>query len=697
MSVMDVDKIKVLMVDDDEDDYIIIRDYLSEIREVKYDMTWTDEYASALEHIRENSYDVFLFDYRLGKHNGLELLQELAGSGCKTPAILLTGQDDHDIDMQAMKSGAYDYLVKNQIGPSVLERSIRYAMEHKKMEDELFQEKERAIVTLESIGDSVITTDVNGVITHLNVVAEKVTGWKNDEVRELYFFDAVRFVNELTREIVDDPIAKVMQQKKIIKFPGQTILINREGREYAIEGTVSPIHNRGNDIIGTVIIIHDVTDNRELSKRLYYQASHDSLTGLANRFNFEERLRQLVDDARYLNQEHALFYLDLDQFKIINDTCGHFAGDQLLKQIASLMKETVRQNDVIARLGGDEFGILLKDTPVYKACDVATKICKIIKEFHFNWKDKLFTIGVSIGVVAVNARYSDFERILIAADQSCYIAKEKGGNRFHLYQDDDQELSERHDEMQLMLKLTKAFEEDQFCLHCQPIVPLSTGGQQEWYEILIRMLNKGGRMILPNAFLPTAQRYNMMLAVDRWVISTFFNYYEQNRMGDRGKNPIRFNINISGSSLNNEHFLEFVYEQLNEHHVIPQTICFEITETTAIANFNKAVQFIQKLKSLGCKFALDDFGSGLSSFNYLKHLPVDFVKIDGIFVKNIIENSVDSAMVTAINEIAHLMGIETVAEFVENQSILEKLKEMGVDYAQGTWVGDPMPLDRIPV
>jgi diguanylate cyclase (GGDEF)-like protein/PAS domain S-box-containing protein len=694
---MNQETIRVLLVDDDEDDYVITRDLLAEVREVHYEMEWVSTCQSALDFIVQKKYDVCLFDYCLGEGNGLWLLREVIGRGYRVPVIMLTGQGDHGIDLEALKAGAADYLVKGDLQSSLLEHAIRYALERKRMDDELFQEKERAIVTLESIGDSVITTDLHGMITQLNPVAEKITGWSNAEAEGLPFHDIITLISEVTRKPIDNPVVQVLSQNMIINFSNQTVFINRNEQEYAVEGTASPIRNRENQIIGIVIVMHDVTGTRELSRKIAYQASHDPLTDLYNRAIFEEYLRQLLDDAKDQNHEHVLFYLDLDRFKIVNDTCGHFAGDQLLRQVSSTMKQKIRKMDIIARLGGDEFGIILTNYPFSQAYEIGEKIRQAVSDIHFLWDEKLFSIEVSIGAVAINSECKSVEYLLGIADQSCYMAKEKGGNQIHFFLDDDCEFSDRWGETQWISVLNQAFVENSFCLYFQPIIAIADGNPKEHIELLLRLRDKKKRIILPSLFLPAAQRYNMMTAIDRWVIDFYLRFYEKNYQGiPVDKIPV-FTMNLSGSSLNDDHFLRFLKEQLLNYRIPPNIICFEITETIAINNYNKAIQFINELKSMGCLFALDDFGVGLSSFNYLKKLPIDYIKIGGAFIQNLMDSPLDYTIVESINQIGHILGIRTIAEVVENETVFEVIRKIGIDYGQGFWFGKPQPIECLAV
>ncbi len=686
-------KIKLLIIDDDEDDYFLIRDLLSDIREVKYETSWASSYRLALQALESNKFDACLLDYRLGEHTGLDLLQEIMDRGFRIPTILLTGQGDHAIDIEAMNVGASDYLVKGEVGPVILERSIRYAMERKRMEDELFDEKERALVTLASIGDSVITTDNNFRIIYMNQEAETITAWKNEEVQGLLLPQILTVFNEITRESLGNPVEKVLREGKKINFSSKALLVNREGGEYAIEATASPIRNREEKITGIVIVLRDVTRTRELTKKISYQASHDSLTGLVNRGKFEEQLQQVIESAKYQNLSHVLFFMDLDRFKIVNDTCGHFAGDQLLKQISNLLEKNLRHSDVVARIGGDEFAVILENCPLLKAQEIANKICRTIQNYRFAWRENQFTIGISIGVVEIDAGSVSADRVLNDADEACYMAKENGGNKVHVYQKNG-EIAKHSGEVRWVLDINRAFEDNRFRLFYQPIVPLTGDNNVNHYEILIRMLDRKGNLIYPGSFLPAAQRYKLMPSIDRWVINTYFSFYVVNYQ-KRSNKPVFCNINLSGLFLNEEFALEYIEDQFRQYQVPPETICFEITETLAIANFDKVIKFIQKLRNIGCRFALDDFGNGLATFSYLKNLPVDYVKIDGSFVKHMVDNMVDSAVVESINQIAHLMNIKTIAEFVESEVVFMKLKEIGVDFAQGYWIAKPAALEVI--
>jgi diguanylate cyclase (GGDEF)-like protein len=433
---------------------------------------------------------------------------------------------------------------------------------------------------------------------------------------------------------------------------------------------------------------------RRAEDAIRHMAYHDALTDLVNRSEFERRLAQALSSAKERGLSHALLYMDLDQFKLINDTCGHVAGDELLRQLAVLFQDLVRGNDTLARLGGDEFGALLESCPLEHAEQIAEDFRRTISDFRFVWRDKPFGICVSIGLVPITAHSANVSAMLSHADMACYAAKGQGRNRVHVYSEGDEELARRHGDMQWVPRIKQALEEDRFLLYRQTIVPvLSAAGSTANFEFLIRLRENDGSIIGPAAFIAAAEHYNLMPALDRWVIEHAFAYLgEVYGQAPPPQNPGAFFINLSGTSLSDQSFFEFIHEKLQEHELAASMICFEITETAAICNLGKAVEFIKEIREAGCKFALDDFGSGLSSFSYLKTIPVDFVKIDGSFVRNILNDPMDRAIVEAINEICHVAGIRTVAEFVETPEIKHELQTIGVDYMQGYGVSEPEPI-----
>ncbi|MFA7318291.1 MAG: EAL domain-containing protein [Sulfuricella sp.] len=437
----------------------------------------------------------------------------------------------------------------------------------------------------------------------------------------------------------------------------------------------------------------------EATERLSYQASHDALTGLVNRREFERRLERALAIARESGRMYALCYLDLDQFKIVNDTCGHVAGDELLRQLTLLLQSKVRDTDTLARLGGDEFGVLLDNCPPQQAEFVADLLRQTVKDFHFVWKEQSFAIGVSIGLVTINQDTGSLDVVLSCADAACYAAKDKGRNRVHLYREEDGDLVQRQGEMNWVARITHAIEENRFRLYYQTIMPLQEPDHEgKHFEILLRLIDDDGQIVPPMAFIPAAERYNLMPSIDRWVVSSAFGLYWKvfpECIKSEEKKCHTFTVNLSGPSLCDEHFLEFIKRQFALYKVPYKHVCFEITETAAITNLTKATDFISELRSHGCRFSLDDFGSGLSSFTYPKNMQVDYLKIDGSFVRDMVDDAIDEAMVSSINQVGHVIGLKTIAEFVENDAVLEKLREMGVDFAQGYGIEHPKPLEDL--
>ena len=569
--------------------------------------------------------------------------------------------------------------------------------EKKRSEDALFLEKVRAQVTLESIGDGVITTDAEGRIVYMNPVAEQFTEWKGDAARGKPLSEVFKIFDENSNRLEEYPIHYCLQEGRIIRHDSHHLLMSHEGGKIEVQDSAAPIRDRDGAILGAVVVFHDVTEIQSMARRMAFLASHDPLTGLLNRREFETRLNQVLESAQAGRREHALLYLDLDQFKIVNDTCGHIAGDELLKQLANHMQKEIRASDVLARLGGDEFGVVLEDCSVDKAKQIADLLRQSVKDFRFLWESRTFEIGVSIGLVPISRDSGGITEVLSAADSACYVAKDHGRNRIHIYQPGDRAMAQRRGEMQWVHRLRQGLENNSFDLYCQAIVPLGeeASPSARFYEILVRVQDED--LVLPAAFIPAAERYHLMPSIDRWVIKTVFSMLEEYQARSGGGEPgsARFAINLSGQSLGDEKFLEFVMQQFAQHHISPASICFEITETAAIANLARARDFIARLKSMGCRFALDDFGSGLSSFGYLKSLSVDYLKIAGDFIEGMVEDPVDHAMVDAINQIGHVMGLTTIAESVENAPILNSIREMGVDYAQGLGIDTPKPLHQV--
>jgi diguanylate cyclase (GGDEF)-like protein/PAS domain S-box-containing protein len=564
--------------------------------------------------------------------------------------------------------------------------------DRKLYEDALFREKESAQITLQSIGDGVITTDSKCNVEYINPIAEELTGWKVDDASGRPIDEIFRGFHEETCEPLENPLAVSMRRDRAIKSVRPTLLIRRDGNELYIESTASPIRDGKGTVTGGVLVFHDVSESRDLNRRLSYHASHDILTGLVNRAEFENRVERALKSARARETSYALLYLDLDQFKIVNDSCGHSAGDALLGQLGTLLKAKIRWRDTLARLGGDEFGVLLESCSLDEAMNTAENLRVAIGDYKFVWEERTFRLGVSIGVVPITADNEDVAALLTAADSACAAAKEAGRNRIHSFQENDIDLMRRRREMQWAARINNALEDNRFELFRQTIQPLQVEEEGAHYEILLRMRDESGGIISPGLFIEAAERYGITPKIDRWVIRSAFRWLVSE--ADERERLSLCSINLSGQSLGDEKFLPFVVDQFQMSGIDATKICFEITETAAIASYSQANRFINALKELGCKFALDDFGTGLSSFGYLKHFPVDFLKIDGSFVKEILHDPIDREMVRSINEIGHLTGKQTIAEFAENEEIITMLRGMGIDYAQGYGVSEPKRVTR---
>ncbi len=596
------------------------------------------------------------------------------------------------------KSGEYRWFrargrsVRNAASWAVrMAGSVTDVTDRKQAEAQMYADKERAQVTLASIADSVITTNVEGRVEYLNPIAEALTGWKMREARGLPLSTVCSMMDETTRQPIPDPVARVLREDATVRVTSNVVLLRRDGVEIAIDQSAAPIRDRVGSITGVVLVLHDVRREREFATQLSFQATHDTLTGLINRREFEHRLDRALTSAREDGRHHAMMYLDLDQFKVVNDTCGHAAGDEFMRQISVVLQERLREGDTLARLGGDEFGVLLENCPVEHAVRIADTLRQSIADFHFVVNQRTFTVGVSIGLVNMADGTLTLTEVLSAGDAACYMAKEKGRNRVQLYHPKDTELALRHGEMEWVGRIQDALTDGRFVLHTQTIVPVDVGQKStRMFELLVRMIDERGEIVPPMAFIPAAERYNLMPQIDRWVTHTALTTMAQRRVASRGEKETCI-INLSGASIGDERFLDFIRAELNATTAPNGSVCFEVTETAAIANLAKATRFITELKALGCLFSLDDFGSGMSSFGYLKHLPVDFLKIDGSFVRDMLSDPIDNAMVEAINQIGHVMGKRTIAEYVEHEGILVRLREIGVDYAQGFGIAMPKP------
>ncbi len=558
---------------------------------------------------------------------------------------------------------------------------------------DLAEDRSLLSVTLESIGDAVITTNARGVITWLNPVAERLTGWMSAEARGRPLAHVFHIVDEQTREPAPDPIAAALAQGRVVGLAHQTLLLSRNGESYGIEESASPIRNEAGEILGVVLVFHDVSEQRRLSGEMSWRATHDALTGLVNRSEFEGRLTRLLEKAHEDGSEHALLYIDLDQFKLVNDACGHAVGDQLLQQMARLLTDAVRTRDTIARLGGDEFAIIMEHCAIEQAQRVAQKICDRMDDFRFVHEERRFRIGTSIGLVPVDRRWISASAIQQAADTACYAAKEAGRNRVHAWFDTDVAMRERHFEMQWTTRIEQALDDDGFVLFAQRVESLKGPTSGLHAEVLLRLRQGDGTIVAPGAFLPAAERFHLASRIDRWVLRHVVEW-----MGALAE-PARvemLSVNLSGQSVGDRSFHRWALELLARAGPrICRTLCLEITETAAVTNIADAAAFIDEVRAVGVQVALDDFGAGAASFGYLKSLRVDLLKIDGQFVRDLVDDPLDEAAVRCFTDVAKVMNLRTVAEFVDKPAVLARLTAMDVDFAQGYLLHRPEPIDAL--
>ena len=577
-------------------------------------------------------------------------------------------------------------LIGLGISRRVTKRIARY-------ENALYLEKELAEITLTAIGDAVITTDAEGRVTLLNPLAESLIGWPLGEARNRPVRQILRLGRRVAGRPLPHPADAVLEEGLPYQDQGDLILQDRLGIEHAVEMTATPIHAPTGELHGMVLILRDVTELRSLTDKLAYQARHDALTGLINRNEFETLVEEALSGVREQPQrQHALLYLDLDQLKLVNDTAGHAAGDELLKQVANRLAPRLRSGEHLARLGGDEFGILLLDVSQAEAGRRAGQFLQAISETRFGWGNNTFEISASIGLAPIHQHSGELAGLFSAADAACYLAKKRGRNRIEVYQEDDGDLSSYRGEMRWIQRLKQALETDRFVLHGQAIRALTETGA-DMCELLIRLPDEQGELIPPGAFLPAAERYNLMPQIDRWVVNQAIAHL-QRAAGQGIELPILC-INLSGQSIGDDRFITEIETTVLDAGIDRGKLCFEVTETCAIANLSAAVRFMTRLREQGCQFALDDFGSGLSSFAYLKNLPLDYLKIDGGFIRDVGHDPIDRAFVESIQRIARMMDLQTIAEFVENERILADIARIGVHYAQGRHLQAPCPLETI--
>ena len=573
---------------------------------------------------------------------------------------------------------------------SMLRRTESAEAAMRASEASMHDEQERAHITLSSIHDGVISTDVHGCVKYLNPAAAQITGWSLNAARGAPLHTVLRLVDDNDRESVASLVKRLLSDRDARESIHEATLVRNDESHVATDASLAPICDRKGTVIGVVAAFRDVSQERELALRLMHQATHDALTGLVNRREFERRVRAALEEAAAKQREFSVLYVDLDQFKVVNDTSGHPAGDQLICHISELMNGALRGSDTLARLGGDEFGVLLVDCPLQAALPIAEKLRRRIGEVRFAWRDRSYVVGASIGAVVLDATFRSEAEVLSAADSACYLAKDGGRNRVKVYQPDDQQLRIRTGELEWVTRVASALDENRLVLYAQEIRALRAGLDDPRFEVLLRLVNETGDLVSPMAFIPAAERYGMMAKLDLWVIDRAVAELGA-RQRDGLKLPLLI-LNLCGASIVDPALLGFVRDRLAAANVPADRLGFELTETAAITNLAAAARMLRELRNLGCTLGLDDFGSGMSSFGYLRSLPVDFVKIDGHFVREMHLDPVDRAMVAAIHTVGHVMGLSTVAEWVEHEAAQDLLAAIGVDFVQGYAVASPMRL-----
>ncbi len=556
----------------------------------------------------------------------------------------------------------------------------------------------RSMVTLDAMGESVITVDAEGRIDYINHAAAALLGQTSEQVLGKTFPDVASLVDESDRRSLGDPVRKALATGGRVTMGKRAMLVPVNGSlERSVEISVTPLKSNGNDfILGLVLVMHDTSEMRGLTRQMSYQASHDALTGLVNRREFERRLREAMDAAQAGDVAHALCYLDLDRFKVVNDTCGHTAGDNMLREVATIIKDAVRDSDTAGRIGGDEFALLLVGCPLEKARQIADDVVRAVNDYRFVWKDKIFNIGVSIGLVEIGRGGGSIEELMNSADSACYVAKKQGGVHVHVYSAREEANARHSGEIHWLQKLQAALRNNGFELYYQPIVHAHANVERgPALEVFVRLEAENGQPSEPpGEFIRAAERYRLMPHVDRWVVQTVLSALGRGGMKLPPGRSVA--INISGQTLGDADFLEFVVDCFDHTGANPVDICFEVTESAVVANLDHVRRFIAVLHGMGCEFALDDFGSGLSSFSTLKTLPMDYLKIDGSFIANLAVDTVNQAMVGAMIELSRSLRFRIVAEQVEDQLSLDTVKQMGIDFVQGFIIARPQPLSITP-
>jgi diguanylate cyclase (GGDEF)-like protein/PAS domain S-box-containing protein len=674
-----------------EDEKIIALDLQRRLERFGYSVVgMASDGQEAINLARERGPDIILMDIMLaGAMDGIEAAKQIRAQ-LGIPVIFLTAYTDEKTLERAKEVEPFGYILK-PFKERELYTTIDIALYKNSIDKKLRKQERLFSAILHSINNGIIATGTDLSIQFMNAIAEEITGWKEAQAKGRHAASVLSLLDQRSgKELLAGGPPNVDEKPF---FFNEALVKNAVGRNLLVDGSITRIHEKENESDGFLITLRDITEIRRMSETIDYQASHDNLTGLSNREEFSYHLNELLSSLRTTEAQHALLMIDIDRFKAINDTCGTMAGDELLRQIASHVQANISRKDLSARIGGDEFAIILKDCDPEDSINVAKRLKAAVEARKFAWQASVFPVTLSIGVVALSQESKDTHTVLAAADDACHLSKEEGGNRVNVFEAKDTKFQKRRGDMEWIAKINKAVEEDRFLLYQQAIAPLGdSAANKQKAEILLRLVNEDGSIARPGDFIPAAERYNLMPLIDQWVIKHSIGAYKTLR--DRGA-PIAgslISINLSGPSLLNEPLVDLILYEVRRNGLDSSSFCFEITETAAIQNYAAATRFMKRLKDEGFTFALDDFGSGFSSFSYLKNLPVDYLKIDGSIVQTMDESLVSYTMVDSINSIGHVMGMKTIAEFVKNPEIKRRCAELGVDYAQGYYVAEPEPL-----
>ena len=686
--------VRVLFVDNNEAYFSKITQKMSSNHADFFDLKFEKNYQIAIDACSSGLHDVAIIGEKLwldtkSDVEGLAFVREARDRSCSIPLVLISS-DEH-VRPSLFKQGASAVLTPKELSDNGIDLFIWSIVQSTIIEDRFRVDREKLELTLNSIKNGVIVVRDTGAIDYMNLNAEKLLGVDLMEVVGAPLLNHFSVIDEMSQLDIGDDIIEKLHSQQPFKYETGIILQSTGGDQYIVECYFHPIFlgsaTADKDSFNYAIIINDVSDARKYNQKLVYESTHDQLTGLSNRTEFEKILQEAIEQSHEHEFVHTVLYMDIDQFKVINDTCGHIAGDELLQQVAEKLKSTVRQRDTLARIGGDEYGLLLWRCNVEDGKRIANDIMEKLSELRFNWNDKSFSVSMSIGLVFIDQSSMTWADVLSLADFACFEAKEHGRNQIYVAGVDDVRTAKRFGEMEWVAEIVQALEDKGFDFYSQEIRSTDTEKTGYRSEILLRYVDRNGQIYMPDSFLPPAERYNVITMIDRWVLQRLATWLSDNP--EYVDSTAMISVNLSGLTIQDERSMEYFVSVFENVKFDPSKICFEISESTAVNLVKQSNNFINQLSAYGCKFALDDFGVGISSFAYLKHLPVNYLKIDGSFIKNILKDPVDFALVKTVVEIAHIMGKETIAEFCEEEAVYNKLKEMGVDYVQGYYIGEP--------